>query len=90
MVSVSNNKDLISPHSHNCSRLSRTSKCSLRFDVLLGFSNNKVGIVCIVFRLIDLWCILCSSAQESSDFFDVFPAFPVGNIKIFFLQNTIF
>ena len=90
MVSVSNNKDLISPHSHNCSRLSRTSKCSLRFDVLLGFSNNKVGIVCIAFRLIDLWCILCSSAQESSDFFDVFSAFPVGNIKRFFLQNTIF
>ena len=43
-VWASNNEDLISPLSHNCSLLSRASKWFLLFDVLLGFGNNNALI----------------------------------------------
>ena len=65
MISTSNNKDLISPLSHNCSLLSRATKYSLLFDFLLGFCNNKAGIVCIAFRLIDLSGGFCAHAFKS-------------------------
>ena len=85
-------KDLISPLSHNCSRLSRASICSLLFDVLLDSCNNKAGIVCIAFRLIDLSDIFYVHVFKSlvTSLMHFFPAFLVGNIKIFLLQKTIF
>ena len=86
------NKDLISPLSHNCSCLSRASTCSLLFDVLLDSCNNKAGIVCIAFRLIDLSDIFYVHVFKSlvTSLMHFFPAFLVGNIKIFLLQKTIF
>ena len=92
MVLASNNKDLISAISHNCSRLWRASKCSLLLDVLLGFCNNKAGIVCIAFRLIDLSGVFCVHTCKIlvTSLMNFYAVFPVGNIKIFFLQKTIF
>ena len=92
MVSASNNKDLILSLSHNCSRLSRVSKSSLLIDVLPGFFSNKAGIVCITFRLIDFSGVFCVHAFKSlvTSLMYFFSAFPVGNVKRFFLQKTIF
>ena len=87
-VSTSNNKDLISLLSHNCSRLLRASKCSLLLDVLLSFCDNKAGIVCIAFRIIDRSGAFCVYAFKSlvTYLMYLFPAFPVvnkNNINIF-------
>ena len=90
MVTASSNKDLISPLFHNCCRLSRASKCSL----FLTF--------CLAFLIISRHCVYCFQANRSQWFFCAhafkslvtslmyfFPKFPVGNIKRFFLQETI-
>ena len=92
MVSASNNKDLIWTLSHNCSLFSMASKWSQRFDVLLGFCNNNTGIVCIALKLIDLSGVSCVHAFKSlvTSLMYFFPAFPVGKIKRFFHQKTIF
>ena len=92
MISTSNNKDLISPLSYYCSLLSRVSKWSLLFDVLLDFCINNTSIVCIAFKLIDLSGVSCVHAFKSlvTSLMCFFPAFSVGDIKRFFLQKTIF
>ena len=89
MVSTSNNKDLTSPLSHNCSLLSRAYQWSLLFDVLLGFCINNAGVVCIAFKLIDLSGVSCVHAFKSLviSLTYFFPTFPVGKKKDFFSRR---
>ena len=82
-MSASNDKELLSPLSHNCSLLSRVFKRSLLFAALLGFCSNNTGIVNIPFKLIDLGGVFCvhrfNSLVTSLMYF--FPACSVSNIR---------
>lgn len=59
IASAFNDKDLISPLSHDCRILSRAFKWPLFFEVLLGFCNNNAVILCIASRLIDVSGVSC-------------------------------
>ena len=90
MVSASYNKNLISPP-YNCSLLSRASKWSLLFDVLLGFCINETSIFCIAFKLIDLnvsWVHAFKGVVTFLKYF--FFVLPVGSIKRFLFQKIFF
>ena len=81
MVSASNNKNLISPP-HNCSLLSRASKWSLLFDVLLDFCINETSMFCIALKLIDLnvsWVHTFKGMVTFLKYF--FSVLPVGSLK---------
>ena len=90
MVSASNNKNLISPP-HNCSLLSRASKWSLLFDVLLDFCINETSMFCIALKLIDLnvsWVHTFKGMVTFLKYF--FFVLPVGSIKRFLFQKIFF